>query len=461
MKIETKLYPITNAQKVHFYTQTVCPLKQLLNIGVSTTIENDVDFAVLKESIYEAYARNESMRIRFHKTENGETMQYIAEKEERDIEYFDFRHWKYEDAEAQMRQWTEIPFERYDSPMNRIVMIDMPDGYKGVYFLVDHMTADAQSLIIFLEDIIRIYCAKKHGMEYPKPLASYVKQLEKDLAYESGSKRLANDRQFWTDTIENSEPIFADIFGNQMLAKERRIRNNPTLRAATNSSSEFIAGIKSFRLEEEASEELIKFCEENNVPVVCLLIMALRTYISKVNNKQSDISIQSTVSRRATLLEKKSGGTRVHFFPCRTIVNMEDSFFDGLRKIQDSQNTNFMHANFSPIEFFGIRSNYYHLENGQCYEGLSLTYQPLSRKSDDLNGIKYKTNWYSNGAAAQPLYLTVMHRSLDNGLDFCFEYQKIRVTPDQLELIYYYICKIMFYGVRNPYATVGEIIDAV
>lgn len=461
MATRTKYYPLTNAQKVFLYTTHTCPFKQLLNIGVSTTIENDVDFAALKESIYEAYERNECMRIRLHKTQKGETVQYVASKEERDIEYFDFRHWKYEDAEDQMRRWTEIPFDRDDAPLNRIVMIDMPDGYKGVYFVVNHMTADAQALIVFLEDIIRIYCAKKHGMEYPKPLGSYIKQLEKDLEYENNSKRLINDRQFWINTVEESEPIYADIFGLQMLSKERRIRNNPTLRAATDTSSDFSAGIKSFRLEPEASDELMQFCEKNNIPVVCLLLMALRTYISKINNKQSDISIQSTVSRRATLLEKKSGGTRVHFFPCRTAVNMEDSFMDGIRKIQDSQNINFMHANFSPIEFFGIRSNYYHLENGQTYEGLSLTYQPLSKKSEALDGIKYKTNWYSNGVAAQPLYLTVMHRSLDNGLDFSFEYQKIRVTPDQLELIYYYLCKIMFYGVRHPYATVGEIIDAV
>ncbi|MGN0551287.1 MAG: hypothetical protein ACI4I4_05520 [Acutalibacteraceae bacterium] len=45
---------------------------------------------------------------------------------------------------------------------------------------------------------------------------------------------------------------------------------------------------------------------ENNVPMVCLLLMALRTYLQKVNKNQPDVSIQSTVSRRAKLL-KNSG----------------------------------------------------------------------------------------------------------------------------------------------------------
>lgn len=456
-----KYYPITNAQKIHFFTQTVCPKKQLLNIGVSVTIELDVDFDALKQSIYEAYDRNESMRIRFHLTKDNETVQYIAKKEDRDIQYFDFRHWKEEDGADEMRRWTEIPFERYDSPMNKIIMIDMPQGYKGLYFLVDHMTADAQSLIVFLEDIIRIYCAKKYDEEYPKPLKSYVEQLKKDLEYENNSKQLQKDREFWTNEIKKSEPIYADIFGNHALQRERFTKNNPKLRAATSVTTDVTAGIKTFHLEADASKRLMDFCAEYHVPPVCLLLMGLRTYISKVNNKQSDISIQSTISRRATLLEKKSGGTRIHFFPCRTIVNTEDSFLDGLEKMREAQNKNFRHSNFNPLEVFGIRQQIYNLEPGQGYEPLSLTYQPLSRKSEDMPDVRYKSNWYSNGVAAQALYLTVMHRPEDDGLDFDFEYQKIKVTPDQLELIYYYLCKIMFYGIEHPYASVGEIIDAV
>ena len=63
------------------------------------------------------------------------------------------------------------------------------DGYNGVYLLVDHMTMDAQSLICFMSDAIQIYCNKVYeGIDYPKPMASYIEQLQKDLAYEAGSK---------------------------------------------------------------------------------------------------------------------------------------------------------------------------------------------------------------------------------------------------------------------------------
>ena len=57
---------------------------------------------------------------------------------------------------------------------------------------------------------------------------------------------------------------------------------------------------------------------------------------------------------------------------------------------------------------------------------MSLTYQPLTLKEkglDQLGDIRYKTRWYPNGATTQAMYLTVMHRPDDNGMDFNFEHQ--------------------------------------
>lgn len=454
-----KMYPLTNAQKVFHYTLTLCPLKQLLNIGVSLTIEIDIDTEALRESIYEAYEHFESARLRFHKCDDGEVMQYIAEKETREIPYFEFRHWKYEDAENEMRKWTEIPFERYDSPMNKIVIIAMPDGFQGVYFCVDHMTMDAQGLIAFLSDVIMIYCRKKYDYKYKKMATSYISVLEKDLAYENNSKGFQRDREFWQEIIKSSEPMYTDILGTGLLDEQRLKANNFKLRAAANGNDSLEAGIATFHLEPSPTDAILNFCKENDVPVVCLLLMALRTYLQKMNRNEPDISIQSTISRRATIAQKTCGGTRVHAFPCRTIVELDDTFLDGCHKIRMSQIANFRHANFDTIEYLSTRSKYYNLHNGESYEGLSLTYQPLSARSKDIpKDIRYKSNWYSNGVAAQALYLTVMHRSLDGGLDFCFEYKKSRYTYNDLEKVYYYLLRIIFEGITSPNKKVGRII---
>ena len=464
-----RLYPLTSAQKLHFYTLKYCPKKQVLNIGTSLTIKEDINFDILKDAIYEAYSRCESMRLRFVTDLEGNVMQYVAEKEERDIEFYDFSDYTMEEAELKMREWTETPFEREDSPLNKVVMIVTPDNYKGIYLLVDHMTMDAQSLIVFLKDIIELYCYKRYeGMEYPKEMYSYIKQIEKDLAYEAGSKAQYRDREYFKNLIEESEPIYNDIDGIERLLEERHIRGNDNIRNVTNVSNNVDANITVFSLEEYPSHVLLKFCEKNKIPMVCLLMMGIRTYLQKFNY-QEDVSIMSTIARRATIAEKKSGGTRIHCFPCRTVVSKNETFMEGIEKIREAQNSLFRHANFNPVEYLTYRTNFYNNEPGQTYEPLSLTYQPLTMKETkskngqtiSFNNIDYKTNWYSNGVCAHALYLTVMHRANDNGLNFSFEYQTGRVTPEKLQYMYYYICKILFEGINNPYKTIEEIIESV
>ena len=182
-------YPLTVAQRFHFFYADRCPKKEILNIGTSLTIETELDVEELRRAIYKAYERCESARVRFAYDQKEEKWyQYVVEKEEREIEYVDFTGKTMEEAEAEMTAWTRVPFQQEDAPMNKIKIIKLPDGYQGVFFMGDHRLVDAQSLIAFLKDIIEIYCnAKYEGIAYPSDLSSYIAQVEKDLAYENGS----------------------------------------------------------------------------------------------------------------------------------------------------------------------------------------------------------------------------------------------------------------------------------
>ena len=459
-----KVYPLTAAQRLHFFYQKYCPKKQVLNIGTSLTIGTELDWEVLRQSIYKAYERCESMRLRFAQDKEGTCYQYVVDREEREIEFVDFSGKTMEEAEDIMKSWSSVPLKRNDSPMNRIVMIHMPDGFNGIYLLVDHMTMDAQSLICFMKDIIEIYCnAKYEGVPYPKDMTSYIEQLEKDLAYEAGCKAKERDEAFFKGLIEHSEPMFNGIEGPQVLEEAREKYKDPDLRAATYLSQSVDSTVDVFHLEEEPTKRLMDFCEKYHVSLVCLLMMGLRTYLQKMNGND-DVSINTTIARRATVKEKKCGGTRIHTFPFRTVIPEEKTFLEGIYEIRDCQNAMFMHANYDSVDFFARRGKCYPHPDGLTYEPISLTYQPMTLQEkglDKLGDIKYKTKWYPNGAAAQALYLTVMHRPEDNGLDFNFEHWIQAMPIEKLEYLYYYLCRIMFKGVENPDLTIGEIIKLV
>lgn len=461
------VYPLTAAQKFHFFYQNFCPKKEVLNIGTSVTIENDLDWDVLRASICKAYERNESLRVRFAQDKEGAWYQYVVSAEEGkpEVEFVDFSEKTMEEAEQTMTAWTRVPFKPVDSPMTRIVMIKMPDGSCGVYLLSDHRIMDAQSLIGFLQDVIELYCNSLYeGVPYPKDMASYIEQVQKDLAYEAGSKAQQRDREFFEHLIDSTtEPIYTGIDGTAKLDAERQRSGDPNARAAVNVSDSVDSAIDIFHLEEEPTTRLMKFCEEYHVSLQCLLLMGIRTYFQKMNGID-DVSVNLAIARRATLKEKKCGGTRIHSFPFRTILSEDKSFLDGVYLIRDQQNEYFRHANYDPVAYFAYRGRKYPHQGGQTYEPMSLTYQPMSLKSqglDKLGDIHYKTKWYSNGATTQGMYLTVMHRPEDNGLDFSFEHQVKAVSREQLEYFYYYLCKIMFKGAENPGLSVGDIMKLI
>lgn len=465
MAEKTKTYPLTPAQKMHFYTQLQCSgHPEVLNIGTSIFMNGEMDFEVLRDAFLKSYDRYEAAHIRFRKDKNGDICQYLSSDPMNEAEFLDFAAWgkTQEEAEAELKRLTAIPMERFDSQMFRLYYVRMPNGYTGVFFLVDHMAWDSSSIIVFISDVIEIYCNALYDTPYPKDLRSYIQSLEKDLKY-AGSKAEERDRQFWEETVLSDEPIFTDILGPSRLDNARKETGDPDKRSAKVTSQTVVADICNFSLEEEPSNKLMEYCKQKNVPMVCLLISALRTYLSKFNRYAEDISIKTTVSRRGTVLEKKSGGTRIHFFPFRMKFSNSMKYIDSIRKIQEMQNKIFRHANYDPIKLNGEICKRFGNQPGESYDSVSLTYQPMSfRESNDmLKDIDYEAKWLSNGVAAQPYYLTVMHNPETRGLDFFWEYQKGAVTPEQLEYIYYYLCKILFEVIEDDERTINEIIETV
>ena len=129
-------------------------------------------------------------------------------------------------------------------------------------------------------------------------MTSYIAQLEKDLAYEAGSRAQQRDREYFHRLIEESEPIYNGLYGRQMLEYTRQKLKDPTLRAAYNTSDSVDSALDIFHLEAEPTRRLMEFCEKYHVSMTCLLLMGIRTYFQKMNGFD-DVSINSAIARRA------------------------------------------------------------------------------------------------------------------------------------------------------------------
>ncbi len=463
--MEKTLYPLNVGQMLQYLPIRETGTQRCCNISVFSGLQTEIDFDLLKRCIKDEFHRYECLRLRFTAPdENGTIMQYIADRDDRDIPFLDLSDRTMAEADAFLQEKTYEEFNEPEIPMVEITMVRMPEGYNGIYVHIDHRLVDSSGLIVMVNDIMELYCHYRFGSAYPKPLASFEEVLQQDLKKATNEKRRAKDLKFWEEYLtENGEPIYSDIKGSKVLQESRKNHGDKTLRAADVEVKDRSVGVADFHLEPKATKSLMDFCARQGVSMTNLILLTMRTYLSKTNGGQDDITLRNFVSRRSTHAEWTCGGSRVLSFPCRTIITPDTEFLDALYELQDVQNRIYLHCNFDPVEVDTMLKNLYHAPDNTEYISMSLTYQPMPvrMQNEHLQGIPVRSVWYPNGAATKRIYLTVTHSSNDGGMIFDFHYQKAVLSYDDMQTLYYYMMKIMFRGIDQPDITIGELISTI
>lgn len=459
-----ELYPITPAQNLQYKLLVKGKQPQILNICVSLLIHIDMDFDLLARAIHMAIERDDSCRICFTPPdENGQIKQYVGHAGDVAVSFADLSDMSEIDALHVMRKWSEMPFEpRSNRPLCEIKMLKAYDGYNGAYICIDHMVSDSSSMILLMCDVIELYAHMAFGTAMPDDRQSYIASLKRYLERIADPVKVARDRDFWTAEVSrDGEPLYADVGGARYLNVCRERLQKPDARYALSEWKDLRVGQFTYILEPEPAHRLLDFCQERSISMTNFLLMGLRTYLSHQNNGQQDISVRNYVSRRIARADRLTGGVRIHWYPCRTILSPERKFLEGVEQIAQIQSKIYRHTDFDPLEVDRIRHALYHAPDDALYESAALTYQPfpMRLKEDSLNALEYVSLWHVNGTATQPLYLTVMHRPNDSGMDFYFKYQAALYSDVQVRDVYYYLMRILFRVTQYPDATIQEILD--
>lgn len=457
-------YPLTAAQKLHHNWIRNYKTQQVSGISIVASLKSALDFGLLKKCIQLEFERYRCMRIRFTKPdEKGEVKQYIEKEERRDIPLKDLSGMSMDEADQRMQQWAYETFDGDDISLCDVTMIKLPEGYNGFFIHMDHRLIDSCGLVVMVNDLMQLYTHYRFQSEYPKDLADFEKVLEKDLKRANNEKRFAKDKKFWDEQLDAlGEPLYSDIQGPSVLEESRKLHGNQQLRAADIEMKNLFVEVKDYNLEPEPTKNLIDFCMNHQLSMTNLLLLGIRTYLSKVNNGQEDITIQNFISRRSTHDEWTSGGSRTIMFPCRTVISAETEFLAAAYEIQNVQNRIYMHSNYDPALIVEEMRKRYHTPENTTYESCYLTYQPMPVKMENphLENISQHSKWFANGAATKKMYLTVSHTE-NGGMNFSFHYQTAHLKEHDMELLYYYLMRILFKGIAEPDMSIGEIMKQV
>lgn len=459
-------YPLTQAQRfMYFVFNTYGKNPAVLNIGTGCYWKGEFDRDTLLESLKEAIERCDTMRLRFSPDQQFGLVQYLSDSAETEIEEVDHTGLSEEESFSIIKAWTREGVDMIEKPLNTVKIMHLPDGSNGFYTKFHHLAFDGYSSRMFIADTMAIYVSKRTGKPYPKPMKSYLEAMKKELAYLESEERKA-DREYYMNLFATSpEPIFNDYLFDNRLKKQREEENDPNRRYILLFESEHPESrTLNYSVTAEDTEKILTFCREHGLSVPCVLMLALRTALSAFNDRQEDVSFKYMINRRATLLEKKSGGNRWHLYGMRTIIKEDMTFEEAVKAVEDAQNELFRHASFDTLEMYHIKHMAMKMSTlSQTYDSMSFSYhapQTIEFETEE-NRKTAKGIWYNSDYSCQNLYLTVKHRLNDNGLEFIFEYRINEKPQEALSVFYDKLFTALMTGVKNPDITMKEILDKV
>lgn len=455
----TTYYDLTPGQRLLLYSQSFTIHKQINNIFTLMLLEKKLNLDTLKSAVEYAYEQNDAFRLRITKKDR-KIKQYFAQSEKPSVKILDFAGKTKKIMEKRLYRYARTPIKIIDTPMTRVFLIRAWNGMEGIYLGVCHMILDSWGICVFLQYVMEVYEAMINGTPMPKTLSPLKPLLERDLAY-IDSPQHEKDKEFWQNEFSRrGEPLISHMNGPSVLEKYRKKKKDPSLRYAKTILLRSSARHEVLYVSKEDVEKIQAYCEQQHISMQSVFMFGLRSALSKLNNRQTDIEFSSTYARRGTLQEKRSGGSRVHSAPFRTIMDEDKTFEQACQEIYSHQMLTYRHADSDTVEILEMEKKAYGRKGYLTgWAPTVFTFQPIRLVVKD--GTPLHTKWYCNGAFSTAHYLTIMDADGTGALRCYHEYQKHAIKATRIREFQSLMVQAIMTGVSSSTITIGGILDTI
>ena len=460
MNRETKgktVYPLIPPQEmIQFMLKYSFFHKQVTQIPDSFLFEEELDFEVLKKAFNIEIKRNDCLRLNFFK-EKGVIKQFFRDDYTvDDIPVFEFK------TEAEQLETlsadAQKPVKILKGEIFRIIFFKAYDGRYGIYFNVHHLVMDNAACFVFFNDLLAVYDHLKTGSEMPKPLGSYEARIKKELEYIADKENLEKEKAAYAEYItKNGEPTYLGVEGPKFLEAERKKRKNPDIKAPSlfdpiHDKALLNKHIVPFEL----SQKVFDFMEKNNISGECLVQLAMRMFISKINYENLDTYFISLCSRRRTLQEKRSGGTVTAPLPWRVVLDREETFMSALEKMADAQIWAFKHMDYPYMEYRKLQQELFNYPAAAGASTMMFSWLPID--SNTLGKRKYEYVGYSLGRYIMVLYTFAMKDIYSGCLKITYLHRTKYVSEQDIDALHNGTVKVLEMAVENPEIKIKDIL---
>ena len=456
--VNKPVYPLIPPQEmIQFMLKYSFFHKQVTQIPDSIIVSQKIDFDVMTEAFNIEIERNDCLRLVFFK-QNGKIMQYFRDPYRiGSVPVYNFK--SDEEREKVLTADAQKPIKMLKGEIFRLKYFTTYDGRYGVYINIHHLVMDNAAVFAFFNDLFAVYDHLKNGKPMPKPLGSYEDRIKQELAYVEDKSNLEKEKAAYTEYItRNGEPLYLGVEGPKLLEAERKKKKDPSI----NAPSLFDpihdkAELTKTTFSPELSEKFFAFCENNNVSPECLVQLALRMHLSKINNGHLDTYFICLCTRRRTLVEKRSGGTVTAPLPWRVHLEEDDTFMSALDKMADAQVWAFRHMDYPYLEYRDLQRELFNYSAAAGSSTMMFSWMPINEKS--INGWEYEYVGYGLGRYIMVLYTFAMKDAHTGCLKISCLHRTKFVSVEDIKALQNGTKKALEIGLENPNISVKELLE--
>lgn len=456
--VNKPVYPLIPPQEmIQFMLKYSFFHKQVTQIPDSIIVSQKIDFDVMTEAFNIEIERNDCLRLVFFK-QNGKIMQYFRDPYRiGSVPVYNFK--SDEEREKVLTADAQKPIKMLKGEIFRLKYFTTYDGRYGVYINIHHLVMDNAAVFAFFNDLFAVYDHLKNGKPMPKPLGSYEDRIKRELAYVEDKSNLEKEKEAYTEYItRNGEPVYLGVEGPKLLEAERKKKKDPSI----NAPSLFDpihdkAELTKTTFSPELSEKFFAFCENNNVSPECLVQLALRMHLSKINNGHLDTYFICLCTRRRTLTEKRSGGTVTAPLPWRVHLEEDDTFMSALDKMADAQVWAFRHMDYPYLEYRDLQRELFNYSAAAGSSTMMFSWMPINEKS--INGWEYEYVGYGLGRYIMVLYTFAMKDAHSGCLKLSCLHRTKFVSVEDIKALHNGTKKVLEIALNEPDISIKDLLE--
>lgn len=420
-------YPLTSQQR-NIWNLMNAYNARIANISGLFTFDAELDLKILAEAINMFVKSQEGVRLQIH-TDGQNAFQVPEEYRHFDVPVLEFDSLK--SAEEYFKAEGSKPF-RANGKLYKF-SIYKTEGKTGVFPCISHLVADAWSLSLFCDSIIRYYCQLADTGNTETPVFSYLEYVVKESQY-TASQRYARDKSFW-ETRFPERPFLSQIVPERTASADGMAERYSTVMGAN------------------ISRQIRSCCADHGISPAIVFEAAVLIYLHGINITPSENIIGVPVLNRTSRREKQIVGMFISTVPLGIRVDDESSAAELFKAISSAHRTLFRHQQYPYSDIL----HYLREKHGIAGSLFDVVVSYQNARISEATEYAYHTKWLHNGCSEIPLVLHIDDRDGRGDFTVNLDYQTAVFTDAHVRLLFTRLRYIISQITSHADAAVGNI----